>query len=70
MGEVESCQERRPRATHGAVAEEARTESRVRNKDREQRMDLNMEVLISRSPRMGESDSVAEDDKAERSDYQ
>ena len=26
MDEVESRQERRPRATHGAVAEEARTE--------------------------------------------
>jgi len=28
-------------------------------------MDLNMEVLISRSPRMGESDSVAEDARTE-----
>ena len=31
----------------------------------EQRMDLNMEVLISRSPGMGVSDSVAEDARAE-----
>ena len=31
----------------------------------EQCMDLNMEVLISRSPRMGESDSVAEDARTE-----